>query len=698
MTLIFTRNHRFGAPGGSNRAAIAAVAFYMSAAILLSIPTEAVTIETVTYCSMPSLRWTCKIVPREAATPQTKGLNSITGAKTVAPAAIEPTMIATTHGYHGGNDGATTTHLDSGQGPRDLDVTYQIPTDPIDGRMFIAARIQWQIPKAEVMPNNEGQYELIVVNDATNITTKYEINITRVSQEKQFERFVDAVVLMENVLKLGENYTVTVTSKTNATWIKHLVIPAIETVVPENVVCDADHIAKTRPTAARWVTGMQTYVNPVYRRLTVEFTKAPAHFCFEQYEVTLFVASYIQLKSIVIPSNKTDPENNRTNIARVAFDDLPSEQNITVQVLPIERQRDTDLCLCLLGGSRCGCVTALSQPISMANYQIIIPKSYQSMNTFKGEIHNGQGIAVTAVIIIFGLLMLLLLTGVVVGTIILRRNGHEWASGKLSFTKRNVILQPGKTSHHVSLEPLINDTKNDTVWILSSNSLDSESLLKLAYDLMQLGVDVACPMLDLEEIEIRKHHYILRNLFNANKIILFHGYGADDLLCGANTTNKGHYHDINTEIYATVTAMLKINDPRILHVKLQSSKMTLPFAETVFELPRDSEYLYATLGVDPPSSAESSTAPNTRTPSPSIADAFPQPKLTETVIDELEDSSTSSNESNTSTSSSSMDSINVPIIEQLAPLEIPEIMSSQKFYRKMLPHQSSEDDSGVHSL
>uniref|UniRef100_A0A0M3JXW2 SEFIR domain-containing protein n=1 Tax=Anisakis simplex TaxID=6269 RepID=A0A0M3JXW2_ANISI len=123
------------------------------------------------------------------------------------------------------------------------------------------------------------------------------------------------------------------------------------------------------PQASKWAAGFRRiFVHSLARTIQIEFVGAPAHYCFEAYEVRLKDESGLDLLySSIIPVQSMRSEvidNNTVLFGEYNFTGLEVERDYVPSVIPIERA-DDGRCLCPVSGNNpfdnrviCSCIAA----------------------------------------------------------------------------------------------------------------------------------------------------------------------------------------------------------------------------------------------------------------------------------------------------------------------------------------------------
>ncbi|CAD6194615.1 unnamed protein product [Caenorhabditis auriculariae] len=394
-----------------------------------------------------------------------------------------------------------------------------------EGVHVLHVDISWQLP-----PKNNSAllraFKLQVSGGGE--TSCFVFNVSDSSEEIASPRFH---FTSETMFGFAKNYSIAIislpssASKTPKTT-KMARMPEDPEVLSSQTVNNTAEYCKTQanPHASKWTAGFRKiFLLAVARTIQIEFVAAPAHYCFEEYEVRLLDGSGLELlHSTILRADemRTEVINGKTiTFGEHNFTGLSLNTDYIPSVIPVETSSD-GRCLCpTIHNTACSCVAADWKTVRLSK----VEKPPQVVSSIPKDVKEPEGsnwyvFAVLSVLVLLG--GICVLTFLVVGCY----RKYE-KSGKM-VRIRFISDQP--PPHSQTSTPLIYNAKNSALIIYSHDCALHEAAVCAFADLLRnaLGLDVHLDAYDEEDIERNRSDYINASIVRADKVIVINSVGA----------------------------------------------------------------------------------------------------------------------------------------------------------------------------
>uniref|UniRef100_A0A915PH93 SEFIR domain-containing protein n=1 Tax=Setaria digitata TaxID=48799 RepID=A0A915PH93_9BILA len=432
--------------------------------------------------------------------------------------------------------------------------TYQLSVD-----------ISWQLPPNSLLSFLLSVWLLWLYSDEIPIQV-IKFYATLKDTEQLFVNFISPVLVpnwnaqprfhftSESLFEFDEAYDIKLRSllKTvNQTAVlqKHILMPHHPDYYSDPVT---EHDSNLQ--ASRWTGGFRRIlVHSIARTIQVEFVGAPAHYCFEGYEVRLKDESGLELlRSAIVPLEMMYMEyvgNQTILFGEYNFTDLEVDQYFMPSVIPIERSRD-GRCLCPVLSTNpfdnrmvCSCIAADWHKVRIQRVEkplSILPEVGKNNTLIFHSERNSSGYIWTVLLAIVFLVISLLIFFLLY-ILYLYHIRHRLTSKAVRI--RFITDHPPPTTLCSSRAPLIHSglisflnlkqtflvsAQLNVLLIYShDSSLHEECVLLFAEYLRNIfNFNVHLDVWDIVQIERNLLDYISASILNADKVVVINSEGA----------------------------------------------------------------------------------------------------------------------------------------------------------------------------
>uniref|UniRef100_A0A914Z3F8 SEFIR domain-containing protein n=1 Tax=Panagrolaimus superbus TaxID=310955 RepID=A0A914Z3F8_9BILA len=370
---------------------------------------------------------------------------------------------------------------------------------------------------------------------------------------------------------MGRSYDLTLIYKTGDDKLKPLIssktldIPMIHLDADDNrtVICDSEHIEKSRKIAARWVPAIYTESRHISRVVVISFFAAPKWFCFDRYEIKLWQNNSI-LKTVVVTNN--DLYQNGSNwMANVTFANITPKINHTVTIKPIEyRENDETTCLCRISSS-CDCVFARSTPFSLEDVgkniygkvleEKFLAKHRSKISSEKETMETKEMKPLIFVFLIFSIIAaILILAFLFICLCRTLKRTSKW--------QKTLLLKT--TGSGESFTPLIKNPPVQKIFILNPNPEKNDFVTELSQFLRSKGLTVFYFIFDAKQLEENAFYYVHKAITDSDKIILFHGNKTQKFIEDGKLIRDRISSNYYENAFIIALSLLKLNDNKIV--------------------------------------------------------------------------------------------------------------------------------------
>uniref|UniRef100_A0A914ZJT0 SEFIR domain-containing protein n=3 Tax=Parascaris univalens TaxID=6257 RepID=A0A914ZJT0_PARUN len=423
--------------------------------------------------------------------------------------------------------------------PRRSQQKYQLSVD-----------MSWQMP-----PNNstsflDAFFLEINANDVTNNGRScFLLNVTDsewtteiISSSPRFH------FSTENIFEFGRIYDVILTSlpRSNSSQqsiTKHVTMPRHPELNKTLSDPSFDCSKYSNPYASKWTAGFRRiFVHPLARTIQIEFVGAPAHYCFEAYEVRLKDETGLDLlHSSIIPVEAMRSEvidDNTILFGEYNFTDLEVERDYVPSVIPIERAND-GRCLCPVSGNNpfdnrviCSCIAADWKKVRLHRLERPTPPPMipELNGTLVETIPRKDTDAFWTVVVLSVLISSLLLLSLIVYAlyVFFRRYRTRGKTVRIRFVSDRTRSSDALALSSVSHTPLIHILRPNILMVYSHDcSAHEAAVIALAEYLRDVfNFEVHVDVWDSEEIERNLMDYVSASIISADRVLVVNSVGA----------------------------------------------------------------------------------------------------------------------------------------------------------------------------
>ncbi|CAI4228378.1 unnamed protein product [Auanema sp. JU1783] len=303
--------------------------------------------------------------------------------------------------------------------------------------------------------------------------------------------------------------------------------PELELSDPENITQYCRTHAPT-PEASKWTAGFRKiFLQAITKTIHIEFVGAPAHYCFEEYEVRLLDETGIELLHHTIvraaDMKKEWIDGKLVTFGEHNFTNLELETDYIPSVIPVEIAHGKCVCPTSQETGACSCIAADWKKVRLDRVEVSLVRSTTTKPT---TIEQGQNDKLfTIVFVIFVLIgMGVIMICCIAASIAICRNYEERRKEQCV---RFVPKSNGKIAD--THAPLIHTCGSTSVLILySHDSIHHEAAVLAFGELLKnlFGYDVHLDVWDSSDIEKNWSEYVNASIVRADKIIVVNSVGA----------------------------------------------------------------------------------------------------------------------------------------------------------------------------